>query len=68
MVVAKFVVCRFSFVTFLLTVTDVNDNCPQFMGTESSTNNSFMAAVSEVRIIYIKAPAEIEFCTCVYIV
>ena len=42
------VVCHCSFVTFLLTVTDVNDNCPQFVGTDDSNNNSFVAFVSEV--------------------
>ena len=32
-------------------MTDVNDNCPQFVGTDNSTNDSFMAAVSEVLFI-----------------
>ena len=39
------VVCHCSFVTFLLIVTDVNDNCPQFV---DDNNNSFVALVSEV--------------------
>ena len=42
------VVFHCSFVTLLLTVTDVNDNCPQFVGTDDSDNNSFVAFVSEV--------------------
>ena len=42
------VICHCSFVTFLLTVTDVNDNCPQFVDTDDDNNNSFVASVSEV--------------------
>lgn len=36
-----------SSVTFLLTVTDVNDNCPQFVGSNNN-NGSFIVSVSEV--------------------
>lgn len=47
-IVVIIVVCHCSFVTFLLTVTDVNDNCPRFVGTNDSNNNGFVAFVSEV--------------------
>ena len=43
-------VCHYSFISFLLIVTDVNDNHPQFVGTNGSalTNMSYGITISEV--------------------
>ena len=43
-------VYHYSFVSFLLTVTDVNDNHPQFVGSNGTmlTNMSYVFTVSEV--------------------
>ena len=40
-----------SFVSFLLTVTNVNDNCPQFVDIDDGSNNSFAVSVSEVLLM-----------------